>query len=222
MIQMAPSKTLQALAVAVLFLCLTGCTTAYYGAMENFGTHKRDILRSRIEAGREDQKDAQEQFKTTYERITELTQYSGGDLEDAYNDLNKQYKRSQARADDVSSRIQSIERVAGDLFVEWKEEIDQISTKAGQRDSRAILYETEARYDKLISAMKRAEAKMPPVLTAFNDQVLLLKHSLNARAIASLESTLGEMESDVASLIRDIDVSIRESERFLDALRAEG
>ena len=129
MIQMAPSKTLHALGLAVLLLCLTGCTTAYYGAMENFGTHKRDILRSRIEAGREDQQDAQEQFKTTYERFTELTQYSGGDLEDAYNDLNKQYKRSQARADDVSSRIQSIERVAGDLFVEWKEEIDQISTK---------------------------------------------------------------------------------------------
>ena len=70
--------------------------------------------------------------------------------------------------------------------------------------------------------MKRAEAKMPPVLAAFRDQVLFLKHNLNARAIAALEGTLGAMENDVASLIRDIDVSIREAERFLDTLESEG
>ena len=222
MIRDAPAQTLKAAALAILLLCLAGCTTAYYGAMENLGQHKRDILRSRIEAGREDQQDAQEQFKTTYERFSELTRYRGGDLEDAYNDLNKEYKRSQARADDVSSRIQSIERVAGDLFEEWREEIDLIGSTSLQRQSRDSLRETEARYDTLIAAMKRAEAKMPPVLSAFNDQVLFLKHSLNARAIASLESTLGEMEDDVASLIRDIDDSIRESERFLEALRTAG
>ena len=30
---------------------------------------------------------------------------------------------------------------------------------------------------------------MKPVLAAFHDQVLVLKHNLNARAIASLEGT---------------------------------
>jgi hypothetical protein len=69
--------------------------------------------------------------------------------------------------------------------------------------------------------MKRAEAKMPPVLTAFRDQVLFLKHNLNARAIASLEGTFGELEGEVAALIRDIDASIQESGRFLATLDAD-
>lgn len=205
-----------------LLLGLTGCTTAYYGAMERVGTHKRDILKSRIESGREDQKEAQAQFKTTYQRFAELTQYSGDELEDAYNDLNREYKRSQARADDVSSRILSIERVANDLFEEWRSEIELIGNAKLARQSRESLRSTETRYDTLIMAMKRAEAKMPPVLSAFNDQVLYLKHSLNARAIAALESTLGEMENEVASLLRDIDDSIRESERFLETFERNG
>ena len=80
--------------------------------------------------------------------------------------------------------------------------------------------EAQAVYEKLIAAMKRAESKMPPVLNAFRDQVLFMKHSLNARAIAALEGTVGEIESDVASLIRDIDASIKEAESFLDQFEA--
>jgi hypothetical protein len=48
--------------------------------------------------------------------------------------------------------------------------------------------------------------------------VLYLKHNLNARAIASLSGTLGEIETDVETLIRDIDASIAESDRFLASL----
>lgn len=58
-----------------------GCTTACDSAMEKVGTHKRDILKSRIESGQEEQKEAQEQIKTTYQRFQELTGYAGGDLE---------------------------------------------------------------------------------------------------------------------------------------------
>jgi len=207
---------------AILFvmglLALSGCTTVYYSTMENFGQHKRDILRSRIEAGREDQQEAQEQFKTTYELFTEVSGFDGGDLESVYNDLNTEYERSEARAADVTERIESIEKVSADLFEEWEAEIELIQNPRTKNNSEEGLRTTKRRYANLIAAMKRAEGKMAPVLVAFRDQVLALKHSLNARAIAALESTLSDMESDVESLIRDIDVSIREAERFLDTL----
>jgi len=199
-------------------LLATACSSAYYGTMEKLGQHKRDILKSRIESGREDQEEAQEQFKTTYERFAEASGYDGGDFEAVYNDLNGEYERSEARAADVTNRIASIETVAADLFEEWQKELDLIQSAKLRSASAESLRTTKARYSKLIAAMKRAESKMPPVLTAFRDQVLFLKHSLNARAIAALEGTLGEMESDVASLISDIDVSIREAERFLATL----
>lgn len=203
---------------AALGLCAAACSTAYYSTMERFGQHKRDILKSRIEAGREDQQEAQEQFKTTYETFAELTGYDGGDLESVYDELNREYERSEARAADVSSRIESIETVSADLFEEWASEIELIQSASLRRQSANSLRTTKARYAKLIAAMKRAESKMPPVLTAFRDQVLFLKHSLNARAIAALEGSLGEMEDDVAALIADIDASIREAERFLETL----
>jgi len=49
--------------------------------MEQVGQDKRDILRSRIEGGRNDQEKAQEQIKTTYECLKETAAYDGGDLE---------------------------------------------------------------------------------------------------------------------------------------------
>lgn len=216
----SPKTALALLLLAALHLA--GCSTAYYGAMEQIGTHKRDILKSRIESGREDQQEAQEQFKTTYEQFVELSNYDGGDLEAVYNKLNKEYKRSEARAADVTNRIASIDRVAADLFEEWGDEIDMIQRPKLKRSSRDSLRRTEARYGELIAAMRSAEAKMPPVLSAFQDQVLFLKHSLNARAIEALADTLGELEGDVASLIRDMDASIQEAERFLDTLETEG
>jgi hypothetical protein len=210
------------LLIAAAVMAQTGCRSVYYDAMEKVGQHKRDILASRIESGREDQEEAQEQFKTTYERFKEAAGYDGGDLESIYDRLNTEYERSEARAAAVTERIESIEQVAADLFAEWEDEILLYESARRRASSEASLRDTRRRYAQLIDAMKRAEAKMPPVLSAFRDEVLYLKHHLNARAIASLEGTLGEMESDVAALIRDIDASIEEADRFLSSLDAEG
>ena len=206
--------------VASLSVVAGGCTTAYYSAMEKVGTHKRDILKSRIESGQEEQKEAQEQIKTTYQRFRELSGYKGGELEEVYDRLNSEFEASEARAEDVRDRIASIDQVATDLFAEWQREIDSMQNAKLKTQSRQSLAETQGKYAKLIAAMRKAEAKMPPVLTAFRDQVLALKHNLNARAIASLSSTLGEIEGDVALLIKDIDASIQESERFLATLES--
>jgi len=153
-------------------LTASGCSTAYYGAMEQIGQHKRDILKSRIKAGRQDQKDAQEQFKTTYERFAEAANFDGGDLESVYNRLNREFERSEARAQDVSDRIVSIEKVSADLFAEWKRELDLIQNPKLRSASAQSLRTTQTRYRELIAAMKRAEAKMPPVLAAFREQAV--------------------------------------------------
>ncbi len=62
--------------------------------------------------------------------------------------------------------------------------------------------------------MHRAEAKMKPVLVIFKDQVLILKHSLNAQAIASLKNDLASVESDVNTLIKAMNQSINEADDF--------
>jgi len=69
--------------------------------------------------------------------------------------------------------------------------------------------------------MKRAEKKIQPVLSAFKDQVLFLKHNLNAKAIASLQSELVSVESNVASLIKEMGTSIAEANAFISAMSQE-
>ncbi len=63
--------------------------------------------------------------------------------------------------------------------------------------------------------MKRAEKKIDPVLLVFRDQVLFLKHNLNAQAIASLQGELVSIKTDVASLISEMEASIREADAFI-------
>jgi len=197
---------------------LSGCSSAYYGAMERLGFEKRHILADRVEEGRDAQHEAQEQFESAFERFKTATRFEGGDLEDTYEALDRDYRRSEERAEAVREKIRSIEGVAGDLFEEWEEEIQQISRADLRRRSSARLAETRTRYDRLLTAMKRAERKMEPVLTAFRDQVLFLKHNLNASAIASLESDSAEIQDEVDALIRDMQRSIREADAFLAEL----
>jgi len=111
--------------------------------------------------------------------------------------------------------------VAKDLFKEWEKELDQYSSADLRRSSEKKLNETRDRYEDLIGAMQKAESKMEPVLSAFKDRVLFLKHNLNAQAIASLQGSLVKIEGDVAKLIREMESSISEADRFIQEMSPE-
>jgi len=49
------------------------------------GIPKRDIMVHRVEKARDTQQDAKEQFKTTLEQFSTVTEFKGGDLEAVYN-----------------------------------------------------------------------------------------------------------------------------------------
>lgn len=198
-----------------LILLLIGCETVKLGALEQLGFEKRDVLVSRIEKARDAQLEAKEQFENALQEFQSVVKFDGGELEKVYNRLSDEYETSKSRAEDVTKRINSVEYVANKLFTEWSEELNQYSNPELKRKSQAQLYETRRQYAALISAMRKAERSIQPVLTVFNDQVLYLKHNLNARAIASLKDELSGIESNVANLIREMNLSIDEANRFI-------
>jgi hypothetical protein len=212
--------TFQRFSLLVILLATTavGCRTLYYDAMEQFGWEKRHLLVDRIEDTREEQGEAQEQFQTAFDRFKEIAQYDGGDLEKLYRRLADEQVRCERKAERVRTRIQSVEEVAGDLFKEWEAEINDISSADLRRKSSDKLQETRSRYRTMVTAMKRAEAKMDPVLTAFRDQVLFLKHNLNADAISSLEGTVSSIEDEVQELIDELSAAIHEANTFLGSI----
>lgn len=202
--------------IAVCGLIWTsGCQKAYYGTMETFGYHKRDILVNRVEQSRDAQEQAKEQFKTALEKFTEVVNFDGGDLQKQYDRLKSELDKSHSRADQVTSRIKQVEEVSEALFDEWQKELEQYTSDKLKRSSADKLAKTRYSYNQMIQAMKRAEAKMEPVLSAFKDQVLFLKHNLNARAVASLHDELTNIEADIALLIKDMEASIAQADAFI-------
>ena len=201
-----------------LVLLLVACQSAYYEAAEKVGYHKRDILVDRVEASRDAQQDAEEQFQSALEQLSQLTNFDGGDLEDIYEDMADQYEDSLAAANAVSERIDAVEHVAESLFDEWAEEITQYSNARLKADSQRKLQETRKRYDGMMVALRKSEAKMPPVLTALNDNVLYLKHNLNAKAVASLQVEFSQIEDDIEALISEMRTAIASSDAFIESM----
>ena len=204
---------------AVVILTLSACQSAYYSAMEKVGFHKRDILVDRVEEAKDTQEETKEQFKSALEKFQSVRQFDGGKLEEVYNSLNDEYESSLALSNEITSRIKSIENVSEALFEEWSTELEQISNTSMRQKSNEQLLQTKREYNKLIRAMKKAESSVKPVLTIFKDQVLFLKHNLNARAIASLKNELGTVDSDVNALLSAMQQAINESNAFIDELR---
>ena len=199
-------------------LVFAACSTVYYETMEQFGVHKRDILVDRVEEARDSQEAAKEQFSSALEQFTTLLNFDGGDLQAAYDSLNGEFEERESRAEVVSDRIRAVEDVSADLFSEWEDELELYTNQTLRNSSAATLRQTRVRYEQLVASMHAAESKMTPVVNAFRDQVLFLKHNLNSRAIASLRSELATIEGDISALIVDMENSITESNRFLSEL----
>ena len=212
------------LGFAALLLLLPGCRAAkekYYDSLEKVGLERRELLVSRVDKAREAQKDAQEQFEDALEQFQAVVGYTGGDLEKMYGKLSSEYEASARRAEEVRERIRKVEEVARSLFEEWKTEIGQYRDPALRRESEAKLAATRRRYDQLLVVMKRSAEPMEPVLARLHDQVLYLKHNLNARALGSLQGTAQALEADVTRLVAEIETSIAEADAFIREMRAE-
>ena len=203
---------------AAVFLSLTACSSMYYSALESAGIPKRELMVHRVEKARDTQEETKEQFKTALEQFTAVTNFDGGDLEAVYNKLNTEYEGSIDQSEEVRKRISDIKDVSAALFEEWEKEIEEYSSASLKRSSKSQLLETKRQYGQLIGAMEKAESKLDPVLAVFKDQVMYLKHNLNARAISSLKGELSGIQSDVSQLITAMESSIDEANNFISSM----
>lgn len=204
-------------AVTAVFL-LAGCQTAYYSTMEKLGIEKRDILVDRVDEAKDSQGDAQEEFRSALERLDTMLNIEGGELEEQYNALNDDYEASKSAAERVRERIAAVDDVAQDLFDEWSEELEQYSNDSMRRQSERQLRETERRYGDLIRTMERAASKMDPVLAKLQDNVLYLKHNLNAQAISAIRGEFDNLQVDIRDLIKEMETAIAESDKFIASM----
>ncbi|MCF7686921.1 MAG: DUF2959 domain-containing protein [Cephaloticoccus sp.] len=200
-------------------LILAGCSSTYYGAMEKMGYAKRDILVTRVEKAQTAQEEAKVQFTDALQSFLAVTKVDGGELKLKYDELSSQLKQCESRATEVNDRIGAIDEVANALFEEWGNELAQYSNVSLRSQSQQQLAATRVRYGELMTAMRRAAARMEPILVSFRDQVLFLKHNLNAQALRSLDTTSRALQGDIANLVRDMEKSIKEAEAFIREMK---
>ncbi|MEZ6234259.1 MAG: DUF2959 domain-containing protein [Phycisphaerales bacterium] len=201
---------------------LAACASTGIAINEAFGYAKREQLVDRVQDAKAGQEAAREQFADALEEFMALTGAEGGDLERIYRRLDNQLDRCESRASTVRSRIDSVESVANALFREWERELGEYESESLRAASEAQLIDTRAQYQSLLAAMERAEGTMEPVLQAFRDQVLFLKHNLNARAVASLQNEVIAIEGEVQNLIAEMNASIAEATAFIDSMSGRG
>ena len=190
----------------------------YYNARESIGDHKRTIVVSQVEQACVSLQDTRDEFQDALERFKSLVNVSETTLDHKYNLLNRQYQFCRAKSEAVSDRIRAIEDVSEALFIEWERELNEYTNRSLRNLSRQQLKAARQNYARLIKSMRRAEAKIQPVLLAFKDQVLYLKHNLNAQAIAALRHEFIEIGIDISQLIHAMEQTIAEANQFVSTL----
>lgn len=186
-----------------------------YSALEMFGLQKRDLLKKEVENARDEQKEATEEFKDALEKLKTLYKVEKGPFDDAYENLSASYEDAKKQAAEVSSSIKKVETVAGDLFLEWEKEMNEIQTPELKVQSAQSLNLTKKKYSEMIVVLKASEKRIQPILSKLKDHVLFLKHKLNAKAIGSLQGESMRIQVQIEQLVEDINKAIKAADQFI-------
>ncbi|WP_462379189.1 DUF2959 family protein [Pseudomonas sp. Marseille-QA0892] len=210
---------MRAFSIAFLFLLLTGCKSFYYDALEHTGIHKRDLLVQRIEKVRDAQAEAQKQFETTLLEYRSVVLFQSGDLNKRQAQLEQDYRAAQLRARNVRYHLQGVDSVADDLFAEWKAELRDYRSPQLRQAAEGDYDRTRQQYEALREQLNGTEARFEPLLDLLGDQMLSLRHSLNARAVSQSNDAYTRLEEDMKSLFEEMTRANNQADMFIRRLR---
>jgi ElaB/YqjD/DUF883 family membrane-anchored ribosome-binding protein len=187
-------------------------------SLDRLWKEPRELLVDRVEDARDVQQETIEEFQTAMEKFKSVTGFDGGELEARYEELNAAYERSAERAAEIGSKVDKVTVAANALLDEWRVELRDYHDDRMRRMAEEKFDQTRVHAERLIASMRAVESRTEPVLAVFRDQVLYLKHNLNARAISSLDRERVRIEGDVRVLIAQMQAAIDEADSFIRAL----
>ena len=212
------SMKLWVLVAGFAFVSVSACSSLYYNFWETLGKQKRDLLQDNVADARDDQKAVQQDFKDALTHLKEAYGSDGSTLEQSYGVIKKDYESAKDQADQLHKRIDKVETIAMDLFVEWKGEADSITNAGYRADSLSKLAATKKSFGVMLAAMRQSELRIQPVMVRLRDQELYMKHNLNAQALGTLRGEAGHIEAEITKLVKDMERSIAASDAFVKTL----
>ena len=202
-----------------LVLLISSCqTTSYYKTKGWFGAEKRELLVDSVEGVRNSLQENVKVFKTAITGINVVINVKDEKMEERHEQLKNDYGNCEAEAGNVRSRIDTMETISGDFFDQWMEEMQLYSNESFRNASRDKYNKVRKKYTKLVQNLRKVEVKLEPALNGFRDQVLFLKHNINAQSVASLEDELVTVEAEIDALIRNLVEAIKEADDFISSM----
>lgn len=195
-----------------------GCQTAYYKTWELLGKEKRELLQGKFSDAKEDQEDIKEEFSSVLEKIRHYYPLKNSNLSKVYDSLNDSYNDALSKREDFSSRIESIKQIGDDLFSEWLMEAKQIGNANYRAKSLSKRSSTKKAFNSTVKVLDQSLQRLDRSLDKIKDNVLFLKHNLNAQAVGSLSLELKQIEEQITLLIGQLDKSSKASDAFIKKL----
>jgi molecular chaperone GrpE (heat shock protein) len=212
---------LSILILSAIVLTGLGCDRAYDSTLETFGKSKKDTLIDRITEARDAQAKTKEQFAMALDEFREIAGYRGTLLEEKYKELNAQYERCQSQTNTVENRLAEVRRAAKSFFRQWEDEMETFTSSVARRSSEEKYRQMQTRYDTVINAMERVCDKFYPALSAYKDQVLLIKHVVNSQGQVGSSGELAIAEREISLLTQEIDRAMAQADSFIRQMQLE-
>ncbi len=196
-----------------------GCNNSLgYNLQEAMGTPKRQVMVSRVQDTRDSMKDTKKAFASALQQFGSVYKEGGSKLENKYVILKKEYENCNSKASELRRQIANVKSIGQVLFAEWQKELDQFTNEQMRKLSETKMQQTREKYVAMTTGMDRVSARMTPALNSMNDQLLNIKHSLNALITVSLEEELIQLRTHTDSLMAEIDSAVEHCNTFIGSM----
>jgi chromosome segregation ATPase len=193
------SRRAHALLIAGALLC-GACRAS--GAFLIFGgpsAPQQDLI-ARVKSSAKELDGAHADFAEAFRLYQRLTAPQAVELEALSEDYADAIETCAERAKDLAQRIDSVRAEKETLIQGWSAELPGYSSDTMRQKSAAQMQDTEARAQRVLTALEHVRERMQPVLLELQDYGLFFHHNLNARAIATLEDTYKHFDAEFKAL----------------------
>jgi hypothetical protein len=199
-------------------LLLVSCQSTRSGSTYQDNYPSLIPLEDRVQASRNAQQLAVDQFQPTGAHLASMLSHDGSDLQPIYTTALNDYQKSVEVAVAVSAAIAAVEQTGNGLFHEWQIEIDVLTDARLKADNQAKMREVNQGYQNLLQVLHQSESGMEPVLKALHNNVTSLKNDSIGPSLAARESELGEIQGDIEALVKSLNNAIAVSDAFISSL----
>lgn len=211
------STRLARLTALVLLATVSGACHTGGGAFMLFGGSEapQDDLVARVHAAGEEARETRADFAAAFQLYQRLTSPQAAELEELSDDFADAIESCSGRAEALGEHIDAVRKEESELLDGWNDELAHFSGDTLRKKSEAMLRDTEARAQRVRSALERAQSSLEPVLLKLQDYALFFHHNLNARAIATLQDTYRDFDAEFRALESEFAKADQEVTAFL-------